>query len=172
MSDNRNVERTAAPEGLRLVLTAEDPLWSSDKPAHVLLRIENTGDKTVTLATRGSFILVKEGAGGSTEKETHTFYSSFLPLQKEGSQEKENLQRQLEAGQAVDLPLDIATLKWGRIISAMRPDKGFFEVVPPGRYLLHFEFREKIGSRKLPGTSTEVPLSKTYESNKLTVSIR
>lgn len=52
------------------------------------------------------------------------------------------------------------------------PTKTLFDAVPPGDYNLYFAVSVPDGSIRLPGESTDTPLTRQIKSNEVAVSIR
>lgn len=164
--------QSLSQEQLGLQLSVAGTQWGKGNATSVLLRVENLSGTPLRLSGATSFVLVKQHTQKGIEKERETFFCPVDLLKKTNRRSGSISFGNLEIGQAMEVSLDLSSLKWKRIILSVPPTEDLFTVVPSGDYNLYFEAKFRQGAINIPDVSTEVPLTKQIKSNEVAISIR
>ena len=78
----------------------------------------------------------------------------------------------LKAGAHMELKVDLAELCWAHQRSSVYPMGSLFSEAKPGKYTLYFSKPFRTGTLIQEGIHTPIPISKSIESNKLTIDIK
>ena len=154
-SQENLAQASASSERLDFLLTVDDQ-WR--KEGHILVRLQGFNRTKTDLSGLCSFILV--GESHSQSQEDWNRFSGPIHVQKDASEPTRGpTPSKLEAGQQIDLSVDLTKLKWGRVVQAVWPADDLSVAVPAGNYQLHFEISIKDGETIRIVKSNELKVS-------------
>ncbi len=160
---------------LKCSIAVEEESWSTGKPAHVSIVVENVSGSKIDWTVIPAFVLVLESEEADVDDISYRRNQYWSPVDIKQNrlldlQQKAHIY--LEKSESMRSKIDLTTLRWVRRISAIWPSRDLFTTVSAGRYQLRLDIQdpEPYGYKSV-GTS-KVPLHRYVLSNTVHVEIK
>jgi len=178
-----------------LTISSDQINWTKNLPATVIIKIENVSNKELKLPSGIAFYLddgtrgehwptMRNGAYYAPFSFNKKYSSSIRHCQNDLDEKAERREGPivrsfrddtallLKAGGYKEFHVGLAELCWAHQISSVYPMSPLFSEVKTGKHTLYFSMRFRTGTIIQEGISTPIPISKSIESNKLTINIK